>query len=193
MMQISRLRLQVASVRRGRPSPAPAEVCDECLATSESLLQELAAFEMRCEALTRHANMQRIQMDALVQRLPIACVEVTENGIIVAANQEAAAILNTSPKYLETRLLLHFAEDREHFAALLRALPTDDTQCRASLRVRPRERAVVPIDATIMRRTCGDERERSWLWFLTTSSRMPTASARISYPMSEQADSCTSA
>jgi hypothetical protein len=76
----------------------------------------------------------------------------------------AASLLNTSVKHLAARLLMHFSEDRDRFGALLRGLSADSKH-RSPLIIRPRERAPIQLDATVVQRSPGDS--ASWLWFFT--------------------------
>ena len=81
------------------------------------------------------------------------------------ANPAAAVLFNTSVKHLTARLPMHFAEDRDQFGQLLRGLSTESVRHRCALIIRPRERAPVQMEATVLVRSPGDV--SSWLWFFT--------------------------
>jgi PAS domain-containing protein len=177
--EIARLRQQAEKVRRGRPSPSPVELIETCLSSFEALVQEFAAAQWRCEVLMKESQRARDHLSGLLQRLPIAWLEVTGSGVILSANRHAGEILNMSAKHLESRLLMHFAEDREQFASVLCRLPADD-RLDVSLTIRPRERAVLAVDATIIVGQT-DDPEPTWLWFLSAASMAERGSAKGTY------------
>jgi PAS domain-containing protein len=86
----------------------------------------------------------------LFEEMPVPCVETDASGIIFNANRAAATMLNTSVKHLGARLLMHFAEDRDRFGQLLRGLSLDGSRHSSSLVIRPRERAPMHVEATVM-------------------------------------------
>lgn len=164
---ISQLRTRAAK-SSGR-SKAQDEIVDASLALCEALLTDLAAAQLRATASERRANAAATNRDYLLQRLPVACVETDADAIILMANPLAASLLNMSSKYLEHRLLLHFVEDRAAFSQLLQSLSGDHASAqRARLALRPRERAAVLIDATIVPAAAVDA--ATWWWFIAPAA-----------------------
>jgi PAS domain-containing protein len=162
--QISHLRTRVAKVRRGFMSPEVADALDECLATCDALLWDVAGAELRSAAVRAAANLQQAAWHRLFDQMPVACLEVDAAGSIVCANGPAALMLNLTVKHLENRLLLHFAEDRGQFASLVRRVLLDGAPQRAAIRIRPRERAALDVQALIVPRNLDDP--STCLWFL---------------------------
>jgi nitrogen-specific signal transduction histidine kinase len=138
---------------------------EECLSTCDSLHWEWAGSQRECAALSRKLQLQEDLWEYLFHEMPTAAIEVDAVGTIIKANKPAAVLLNTSAKFLENRLLLHFFRDREQFAAVIRRSSLDGTRQSATLAIRPRERGVVQVDATMIPR--GPREAASWLWFLT--------------------------
>ena len=96
--------------------------------------------------------------------------------VILGANPAAAVLFNTSVKHLTARLLMHFAEDRDQFGQLLRGLSADNVRHRCALIIRPRERAPVHMEATVVVRSPGDV--SSWLWFFRPNEQHDPATRR---------------
>jgi PAS domain-containing protein len=164
---IAQLRTCAAKVRRAAMPPDVLEVIDQSLTLSDAVVRELAGTGMQVDAFKTKLDEQTALWSHLFEEMPLACVETDASGIIFNANRAAAAMLNTSVKHLGARLLMHFAEDRDRFGQLLRGLPADGSRHRLSLVIRPRERAPMHVDATVIPRAPGDT--SSWLWFF-----MPT-------------------
>lgn len=169
--QISQLRTRVAKVRRGLVCPEISEVFDQCLTTCDALLWEFAGAELRCTELLAAAHLKQAAWDRLFEQMPVACLEVDGAGSIVSANPPAALMLNLTVKHLENRLLLHFAEDREQFASLVRRVSLEGTRQTAAIRMRPRERAPIEVQALVMSR--GPDDPATCLWFLNAGERSP--------------------
>jgi PAS domain-containing protein len=157
------LRNRAAKVRRAAVPAEALEVIEQSLSLSDSIVRDLAGSGLQSDIYKVKLDEQTALWSYLFEEMPLACVETDANGIIFGANRAAATMLNTSVKHLGARLLLHFVEDRDRFGQLLRGLPADGARRRSSLVIRPRERAPMQVEATVMPRAPGDS--ASWLWF----------------------------
>jgi PAS domain-containing protein len=164
-LAIAQLRSRAVKARRTAAAPDVLEILEQTLALCDGMVRELAGTGLQFDAYKLKLDEQTALWSHLFEQMPLACVETDASGIIFNANQAAATMLNTSVKHLGARLLMHFAEDRDRFGQLLRGLPADGSRHRLSLIIRPRERAPVPVEATVITRAPGDT--TSWLWFFT--------------------------
>ena len=162
---ITQLRSRAARARRGAASPAVSELIEEALALCEVVVRDLAGAGLQIDEVKEKLEAQSGLWSHLFEEMPGPCVETDSSGVILSANPAAAALLNTSVRHLPSRLLLHFADDRDQFGQLLRELSAESGQHRCSLIVRPRERAPLRVFATVVVRSPGNL--DSWLWFLT--------------------------
>jgi PAS domain-containing protein len=160
---IAQLRSRAAKVRRTAAPAEVLEVIDQSLSLSDAVVRELAGTGLEFDAYKVKLDEQTALWSYLFEEMPLACVETDASGIIFNANRAAATMLNTSVKHLGARLLMHFAEDRDRFGQLLRGLPSDGSRHHLSLVIRPRERAPIHVDATVIPRSPGDT--TAWLWF----------------------------
>ena len=163
--EVGRLRERAAKVKRQRPGQddATSELIDSCLAACQMLLQESAAAELRAHRTERDMHAVDAAWRYLFDRVPVPWLEVGTDGTVIGANTAAGRLLNISPKRLEGRPLLYFFEDRATVASLLRAGPFEPTSPATQLTVRPRERAPIPVAATVVR--TDDNGPVRW-WFL---------------------------
>ena len=168
---IAQLRNRAAKMRRNAVPPEAAEIVDQSLSLCENVVRDLAGTGLEFDSFKLKLDMQQALWSHLFEEMPTPCVETDASGIIFNANRAAAGLLNTSVKHLGARLLMHFAEDREQFGHLLRGLSADGTRHRAALTVRPRERAPLQVEATVIPRSPADS--TSWLWFFTTTEHQP--------------------
>jgi len=174
-LAITQLRNRATKLRRATIPPEALDVVEQSLALAESVVRDLAGTDLEFDAFKVKLDEQTALWSHLFEEMPLACVETDASGIIFHANSAAASMLNTSVKHLSARLLMHFAEDRERFGELLRGLSVDGSTHRASLVIRPRERAPLQVEATVVPRVPGDS--TSWLWFLMPPDQ-PHSSAR---------------
>jgi PAS domain-containing protein len=173
---IAQMRNRAAKVRRSAVPPDVLEVVDQSLSLADSVVRELAGTGLQFDAYKVKLDAQTALWSYLFEEMPLPCVETDASGIIFNANRAAATMLNTSVKHLGARLLLHFAEDRDRFGQLLRGLTADGSRHRASLVIRPRERAPVHLEATVIPRSPGDT--SSWLWFFMPPDQPPVGARR---------------
>jgi PAS domain-containing protein len=162
------------------------EVVEQSLALSDSVVRELAGSGMESDTYKVKLDEQTALWAHLFEEMPLPCVETDANGIIFNANRAAATMLNTSVKHLGARLLMHFAEDRDRFGQLLRGLPSEGSRRRSSLIIRPRERAPMHLEATVIPRAPGDT--TFWLWFFMPPEQPPVNSRRHDKPPTDSAE-----
>jgi PAS domain-containing protein len=122
---------------------------DDALSTCEALLLHLGEAEHEVERLKQRASTRAAEYEHLFHEMPLACVVIDPTGRIVNANAQAAVLLNVSARRLPDRLLMHFIDDRETFQALLTGL-SPHVPMRATLTVRPRERARIDVVAYVL-------------------------------------------
>ena len=167
---VARIKTRLAAGNGSTPPKLKAAI-DEAAATYDELLQDLAGAETANRNLRSRLTRLESQWDHLFQRMPIACVVTDAAGTICRANERAADLLNTSARHLqrENAPLTYFVHDRQPFFAMLSALATAG-EVQATLLMRPRERALMMIDAFAVPRLVDDESEALWLWFLVPNS-----------------------
>jgi len=173
---VGQLRQRAAKLARGESvQPSPHELLvDDLVATCTALLQELAGLDLQVQSSRAEAQYERGRAEYLFERMAAACVTTDESGRILVANQAAARLLNMSSRHLKDRLLLHFAQDRAVFTAVLQGLPGQLDAIEATLAMRPRERAAASMRTTVVPdRTDGAPR---WFWFFAPADS-PIASA----------------
>ena len=173
---IAQMRSRAAKVRRADVAPEVLDVVDQSLSLSDAVVRELAGTGLQFDAYKVKLDEQTALWSYLFDEMPLPCVETDASGIIFNANRAAATMLNTSVKHLGARLLMHFAEDRDRFGQLLRGLSLDGSRHSSSLIIRPRERAPMHVEATVMPRSPGDN--SSWLWFFMPSEQPHVGSRR---------------
>lgn len=171
-LAIAELRSRAVKARRAALSRDALELIEQSLSLCDDLTRELAGTGVQRAEHRTALDEFRKKLDAeaglwvhLFDEMPSACVETDRSGIILVANRAAARLLNISPRHLSSRLLMHFAEDREQFAQLLRDLSTNRGAPGCALALRPRERAPVAVEAMVIARDPSDT--TSWLWFFS--------------------------
>lgn len=163
---VARIKTRLAAGNGSTPPKLKAAL-DEAAATYDVLLQDLAGAETANRNLRSRITRLESQWEHLFQRMPVACVVTDASGTIRRANERAASLLNTSVRHLqrENAPLTYFVHDRQPFFAMLSALATAP-EVQATLLMRPRERALMIIDAFVVPRLADDESEALWLWYL---------------------------
>ena len=164
-LEVRRLHERAAKVKRQRPGhdDATSELVESCLAACQMLLQEFAAAELRAHRAERDMHAVDAAWRYLFDRAPVPWLEVGADGTVIGANTAAGRLLNISPKRLEGRPLLYFFEDRAAVASLFRAGPFESSAPVIQLTLRPRERAPIRVDATVL--GSDDNAPVCW-WFL---------------------------
>jgi hypothetical protein len=169
-MAIAQLRSRAAKARRASSLPDALELIEQSLTLCDEVVRELAGNGLKFDDYRVKLDAQAELWTHLFQEMPVPCVETDASGIIVGANRAAAQLLNTSVKHLSARLLMHFAEDRDKFGHLLGGLSAVAAGPKCLLTLRPRERAPVPVEVTVIARSPGDV--SSWLWFMTPAESL---------------------
>ena len=173
---IAQLRHRALKARRAPIPPDVADIVEQSLALCDEVVRDLAGAAMEFDDYKLRLDSQATLWAHVFDQMPSPCVETDGNGIITAANREAALLLNTSVRHLNARLLLHFAEHREAFGNLLRELSAVAEKQTVSLVIRPRERAPLRVEAVVIPRTPGDS--SVWLWFLIAAERAHVSGRR---------------
>lgn len=127
--------------------------------------------ELQNHALRSRITQLERDWDYLFRTMAIACVMTDTSGKILRGNDRAAALLNTSIRHLEKENvpLMYFAQDRDTFFGLLKAVSAAACEdARATLLIRPRERAPIRADVVAVPRTADDV--TVWMWFLLPSA-----------------------
>src|SRR5918992_2307254 len=90
----------------------------------------------------------RRRSDEFVQVMPVPCLWTDAGGVILEANEAAAALLNVARPRLAGKPLLLFLADRQPFFDALGALKAPGGVVELELVVRPRERRPRPARIT---------------------------------------------
>jgi PAS domain-containing protein len=167
-LTVARLKTRAADARDLPAKLRP--LLEDALSTCDALLLHLGEAELEVERLKRRTSEQVAEYEHLFHEMPVACVVIDTAGRILHANAQAAVLLNVSARRLPERLLMHFIDEREAFQKLLDDL-SPHTPARATLMVRPRERARVEVTAHLLPAERGDG--AVGLCFLTPRQRQP--------------------
>lgn len=177
MRELARLRSQLTKLktRTGSGHDETVALLEQSLDLTDRLRGEAAALEDRCAYLEDALGRRDANLHSLFDLLPTAIVTTDGAGIIVDANRAASALLGRSSAKLHNQLLLHFAEDREGFAGLVRKLPHAADPLQARMRFRPQERA--PFEAEVLVTPDTRDSAGNWLWFLMRCEEARTGKA----------------
>jgi len=161
---VDKVRRLARRVGRRPDNETVSGVLAECLATCEKLLQDLVEGEEERVRLLRAASEGRDNWRRLFETTPLPCVLTDTEGIVRGANRTASLLLNVSAARLTGQLFLHFISERQRAYDALHSHVAGERPLRIPLRLRPREKAVVAVDAIIVSDVGFDCCER--LWFL---------------------------
>jgi PAS domain S-box-containing protein len=112
--------------------------------------------------------------EALFQKLPIACVETSSRGLIVRANDEAAALFNVSRSFCIGKGLIGFVVrgDTRSFRSLIERVLSGQAVEQAQIKFRPRRGPpIVRVELAVRRigeglcwtlHRCADQDPRLW-------------------------------
>jgi PAS domain-containing protein len=150
-------------------APAVMDLLDDALTFCVTLLQELAGAQLQHKRMQADVRRADMNLNYLFDRLPMAALVTDTSGTIVNANRAAALLLNTSAKHLTGKLLLHFFDTREKFAATLDAVTAGDLRVEETMTVRPKERAAREMTIIVVPES--SEQTGHFLWFLTPGSQ----------------------
>ena len=165
LRELAKLRSRAARPLASRTNDPLAEMLREALRLCDTLAHDVQVRNEEQASLLQRIDAGQADWDHLFDAMPQACVMTDAAGTIVRVNTAAVAILNTSAARLDTRLLMHYAEDREQFAALLRSAVWDRLRAQGTLTIRPRERAPLLVDVVALARSLQDS--NTILWFLS--------------------------
>jgi PAS domain-containing protein len=188
--QIERLRARAARLARQLPvdDGGLVEMLDSCLSLSDALLRDLSGTCLANEALTRQLSDRARWWNEAFTQMPIACLEVSGDGAILRANSSAGQLFNTGVRHLQGRDLLPFVQDRDAFALLLREVTFDRTRAhQARFTIRPRERAPLGVEFTVLQPGPDDDETRPWFVTRTDASSGSETLVRRR-PLSRRAD-----
>jgi PAS domain-containing protein len=162
--EVEQIRRRVRRASRHQENAAAAVIMSECLTTCEKLLQDLAQGEDERDRLRRAASQERDNWQRLFETTPLACVLTDAHGIVLGANRTAALLFNVSAARLTGQLLVHFVTDRQRLHDTLRDHKSGDRPLRVPLRLHPREKAALDVDAIVMADVGPQSTDK--LWFL---------------------------
>jgi PAS domain-containing protein len=165
------LRRRVRRVNMREEMSLLQDILTECMTTCDALLQEVATGVSECDRLRGVVSQEQQNWQRFFDVMPLACILSDAQGVILGANRAAALFLNVSAMRLQGRTLMHFVMDRQRLTELLEGRTADKSMIRASFRIRPREKAITEIEATII--PDAGMHANAWIWFL-----LPTNNAR---------------
>jgi PAS domain-containing protein len=139
-------------------------VLRDAIAACDAMLRDLETTHAEHARLSKSLSEADSEWGALFERLPCPCVCTDVTGLILKANAAAASLLAVTSRHLDTRLLTHFAEDREQFSRALRRAVWDRVEVHERMSIRPRDRAPVQVNAVVMAKSPDDN--NTILWFL---------------------------
>lgn len=139
----------------GHREPGP--LLQKALAELGTTLEEVRAAQeqlvesnVRIERLQNDLREQATKYSQLFDDIPYPCVVTKPDSTIVEANKAAAELLNVSQRFLVGKTLSIFVcEDRGRFLTETSRVADRDQPHEFQLRIRPRERAPVPIVARV--------------------------------------------
>ena len=169
MRELADVRLQAARLDdEAQPSVRETlRISRRALELVDAIRRYAASAHQRCVALEQALAASEQRAEAVFDMLPIAVVSTNTQGAILHANRAACTLLARGKPALVRHPLLHHAEDREAFAALIGRLPAATAPIAATVRIRPCNRAPIDVAMTIVRDTADGSR---FHWFLQPAS-----------------------
>jgi PAS domain-containing protein len=154
---VSALQRYEALQRRADSNRDPSEVLRRTLAELGAALAELRVAEERIDGyrgqvteLQRELAEQRARYSALFDLIPEAFVVAKPDTTILEVNGLGGDLFNVSPRFLVGKTLSVFVcEDRAAFVEASTRIARDGGAARLTLKIRPRERAPVTVDAHV--------------------------------------------
>jgi PAS domain-containing protein len=174
MRELAVLRQEAAKlrVRDGADTPGR-DLLERALQLADAMREDVAACHQRCVTLEEEVRAAHARTDAAFDGLPMAVVTTDLQGVIQSGNRAAGVLLGRSHT-LKNQLLLHYAEDRAGFADLLQGARASREAVTATMRIRPRERAVTDVTVAVLL-DGRDTAQRTLLWFLRAERTQPPA------------------
>lgn len=167
---IGHLRQRASKLRRGSAPPLDEGLVEDLIEVCTNLLFEVAGSDHTIQELRSTLRNERDVARQLFQALTIPWVCTDATGRILEVNAAGATMLNVSIRHLVTRELLHFSDNRQSFEDLLRALDQQPDGIKTTLTLRPRERATILSQVTVVpHRVDGTTRH---FWFFLPDESM---------------------
>jgi PAS domain-containing protein len=169
MRELADVRLQAARLD-DETQPSVREtlrISRRALELVDAIRRYAASAHQRCVALEQALAASERRAETVFDMLPVAVISTNTHGAILHANRAACTLLARGKPVLQRHPFLHFAEDREAFAAILAQLPAATGPIAATVRLRPCNRAPVDVAVTIVRDTADGSR---WHWVLQPTS-----------------------
>jgi PAS domain S-box-containing protein len=180
--QLPKARLRLIALQRLRSSPPPdghASTLPDALEELERAFDELDVMCSHSRELLEHrarleADQERTRRryQALFDGAPEPYIMTDLDGIILEVNTAASDLLHVSPRWLRSKPLDLYVEDRRQFAeALARLAGIYVFGEPMSLTIRPRERARVSVEARVKRFEGDSGRAELWWVLQPTTAR----------------------
>ena len=163
MRELADVRLQAARLGPPGPTSAGLDIARRALDLADTIRAAAATAHQRCLALEAELAANEARMEAMFDMVPVAVITTNTHGAIFHANAAACALLARGKPTLKRSPLLHFAEDREAYNAILQQLPSATGPVAAATRLRPGNRAPGHVNLTIVRDVVDAAR---WHWFI---------------------------
>jgi PAS domain-containing protein len=182
MRELADLREEAANLpQRDGADEATRNLFFRALRLAEALREDLAAGHQHCMMLESEVHSAHARTERVFNSLPMAAVTTDLQGVIQWANPAAGVLLGRSHT-LKDQLLLHYAEDRLGFSALVqRARGANDHVVTSTIRIRPRERAVLNVTIVALL-DARDASNGTLLWFLQAEGIQPRAALPLRAP-----------
>lgn len=185
MREFAALRQEAAKLRSRDLAESPArEFLDRALRLADAMREDVAACHQRCVLLQDEVRAVQERNDAVFETLPMAVVTTDLQGVIQSGNRAAGILLGRTHS-LKDQLLLHYAEDRPGFADLLQRARGSADAVSATIRMRPRERAVIDVAVAALL-DARDPTQRTLLWFLRAEGVSPGPPVPLRAPSSRR-------
>jgi len=127
--------------------------------------EQLIEGRHRMEALQAELTRQYQKYWELFDEMPQPYVVTRNDSTIVEANRAAAELFNVSQRFLVGKTLSVFVgEDRVRWLERIRGVAESNGRLELSFRLRPRERAAVPVHARVV------ADDATLRWMITASS-----------------------
>ena len=163
MRDLADVRLQAARLGPSGPSSAGLDIARRALDLADTIRAAAAAAHQRCMALKAELAASERRMEGMFDMIPIAVITTSTQAAVLHANAAACTLLARGRSTLKRSPLLHYAEDRKAFNALVQQLPAATASVTGSVRLRPCNRAPVDVSLTIVRDVADASR---WHWFI---------------------------
>ena len=181
MREFAALRQEAAKLRSREGADVPAgDLLDRALQLADAIREDIATCHQRCLVLEDEVRAVHARTDAVFESLPIAVVTTDLQGVIQFGNRAAGTLLGRSHS-LRDQLLLHYAEDRPGFADLLQRARASADAVTATIRMRPRERAVIDVTIAALL-DARDSSQHTLLWFLRGEAAQPRPAVPLRAP-----------